>query len=53
MKNYSRQYSKCDQCNCQAENGQGAANVTDGGQRHLVGAGELCVQKQHERKNTY
>lgn len=31
-----RQYRECDQRDRQAEDGQGAANVSDGGEGHLV-----------------
>lgn len=38
---YSRQNSKGDQGDGEAEDGDGAANITNGSQRHLVASGQL------------
>lgn len=48
---YSRQDCKGDKCNGETEDGNGAANVTDGWQRHPVAGGELCMEEHHGSDN--
>lgn len=48
---YSRQNSKSDQSDSKAEDGNGAANVSDGWQCRSVASGELCKESNGRHGN--
>ena len=50
MRLYSRQDCKSDQSDGEAEDGDGATDVADDGQSHLVDLTELCTNKTQTKR---
>ena len=50
MRLYSRQDCKSDQSNCETEDGDGATDVADDGQCHLVDLTKLCTNKKQTKR---